>query len=645
VAAVGHPWAPWEQALFDINLRARRDSLPFVSSRIAVLGLTSQDLMGWSSTRQEYQAVAQAISDLRDQGASVIVVDLLLVRGETADFEPFWQQVWKRDDVVLARSFEQFSRLPGVAPVADSGLAVLKRDRDGLIRRYDLALQSPGDGEWVPSLALAAFLKLSRQPWHSPAADGIEVKHAGADGRWHTLRFPKELYLQPRSAWSESGGRNFQHLSLSHLEQWKQDGQRNRLEGKVVFLANVAPGGGDIGSTVLDPATPKVGIHAIALNSLIQQQYYRPLPLAVRLFGAVLFFSVGAGLARRLGLARPRQFLLLAGLVTILCGPLVSQLWLQTSWLLPWSTWALCGWLGILVVLQWQQSLWRSRMTGLRANADILDPLVLKTLGSFLLVEKLGQGGFGAVYRGVPHLDLDVSKSVAVKIADPEASKNEEFRRRFLRESRISRSLRHPSIVRVLESGQQDGLLYYTMEWLRGGTLRDWLDLRRGTPGSESEVRPILLGLLEAMAYAHGLSVLHRDLKPENVVLEGQLPKIVDFGLAYDDHSSQLTAAYDIVGTLQYLAPERLQGIGYDARSDQYALGVMGYEMLAGCSPFPVTKNSGDALVWRLSQDPAPLGDATPLRQMVDKMMARNPEDRFARLEEAIEFLARNSLG
>ena len=640
VAAFDQPWGPWDQALFDANLRLRRHSLPPVSSRIAILGLTTDDLTGWSSTRQEYQAVAQAIADLRDQGASVIVIDLLLLRGETSDFEPFWKQVWKRDDVVLARSLEQASRLPGVAPASDSGLAMLKRDRDGLIRRYDLAFKS--DKEWAPSLALAAYLKLRRQPWQSQAMEGSEVlefKQAGADGQWQVHRFPQELHIEPRSGWSESGTRNFQHLSLTNLEQWKQEGQRNRLEGKVVFLANVAAGGGDIGSTVLDPATPKVAIHAIALNSLLQEQYYRPLPLTVRLLGAAVSFLLGVGVARFVGASRARRFLILGGLITVFSLPLISQLWLQVNWLVPWATWGICGWVGVLVFLQWLQSLWRWRMTSLRATADIQDPLVLKTLGSYLLVEKLGQGGFGAVYRGVPHLDLDSSKSVAVKIADPEASKNEDFRRRFLREGRISRSLRHPSIVRVLESGEQEGLLYYTMEWLRGGTLRDWLLARKGTPCSEQEARPILLGLLEAVAYAHGRSVLHRDLKPENVLLVGPLPKIVDFGLAHDDQSSQLTAACDIIGTVSYLAPERVQGSGYDARSDQYALGVIGYEMLAGCSPFPDKENPVEALMWRLTQDPTPLGSETPLRQVVDKMMARNPDDRFDKVEEAIKFL------
>ena len=278
-------------------------------------------------------------------------------------------------------------------------------------------------------------------------------------------------------------------------------------------------------------------------------------------------------------------------------------------------------------------------MTSLRANADIGDPLVLKTLGSYLLVEKLGQGAFGSVYRAVPHLDLDPSKSVAVKIADPEASKDEDFRRRFLRESRISASLRHPSIVKVLESGHQDGLLYYTMEWLRGGTLANWLDERRGAACPEEEVRPILTQLIQAMAYAHGRSVLHRDLKPENVVLQGSVPKIVDFGLAYDEHSSQLTAPHDVVGTMHYLAPERLRGSGYDARSDQYALGVIGFEMLAGRSPFPAFEHQGEALMFRLTRDPDPLGGESPLRQVVDKMMAREPEDRFASLDEALKVL------
>lgn len=640
LAAIGTPWGPWDQALFDANLRWRHDELPPVSSRIACLGLSTEDLTHWSSTRQEYQAVAQAIADLRAQGAAVIVVDLLLIRGEKEDFEPFWQQVWNRSDVVLARSFEQATRLPGTAPPSDSGLATIKRDRDGLVRRYDLALRAP-NGEWAPSLALAAYLKLRDQSWqggHGPL-ETLQFQVPGANGEWQIVRFPNELHIQPRSAWSESGPRNFQHLSLSDLKRWKEEGQRNRLEGKVVFVANVATGGSDFGSIVLDPVIPKVAIHALAVDSLLQGRFYHPLPRPLRLCGAAFCFLLASGIARYFGTTRSRRLLALLLVLSLLSLPLISQFWFRSDWLVPWVTWGVCAWVGMLVCLQKQQSLWRWRMTSLRANADIGDPLVLKTLGSYLLVEKLGQGAFGTVYRAVPHLDLDPTKSVAVKIADPEASKSEDFRRRFLRESRISASLRHPCIVKVLESGDQDGLLYYTMEWLQGGTLAHWLQARRGTACPEQEVHPILTQLLQAMAYAHGRSVLHRDLKPENVVLQGTTPKIVDFGLAYDDHSSQLTAPQDVVGTLHYMAPERMRGSGYDARSDQYALGVIGFEMLAGRSPFPDFEHQGEALMFRLTRDPDPLGGDTPLRKVVDKMMAREPDDRFASLDDALKLL------
>lgn len=648
LASLGKPWSPWDQALFDANLRLRRQSLAPVSPRIACLGLTTADLKQWPSTSQEYAGVARAISLLREQGASVIVVDLLLLRGEDSDFKPFWQQVWQRTDVVLARSPDEITRLPGDLPASDWGMAVVTRDRDGLIRRYELVAQLPSDGGEVPSLALAAFLKLRHLPWGSQGMRNpttLEFQVPGADGRWQAATFPRELHLQPRSAWSENGPRNFQHLSLSDLERWEQEGQRNRLEGKVVFLANVAAGSGDLGSAVLDATIPKVAIHAMALNSLLQDAYYRPLNLVTRLLGALLSFFLGASLARWKGSSRSRRFLALLGLVTVLCLPLLSQFWLRSTWLTPWATWGICGWTGVLVELQRQQSVWRWRMTSLRAGADLGDPLVLKTLGSYLLVEKLGQGGFGVVYRALPHADLDASKSVAVKIADPEASKDEDFRRRFLRESRISASLRHPAIVRVLESGHQDGLLYYTMEWLRGGTLAEWLKSREGEPLPETEARPILLALMQAMAYAHGRSVLHRDLKPENIVLVGSVPKIVDFGLAYDDSSSHLTAPHDVVGTLHYLAPERVRGCSYDARSDQYALGVIGYEMLAGRSPFPTLDHPGEALMWRLTESPAPLGGESPLRRVVDKMMAREPEDRFDTLDDAIEYLEKTQAG
>lgn len=628
LAGLGTPLPIWDQWLFDHNLKWQRQRLPPVSSRIALVGLRPQDYQRWPGTAEEYNGIAEVIEKVRAQGAAVIVLDLLLTRGRDSDFEAFWKAAWNRPDVILARGLEHQTRLPQPAPHQEA-LAHLQRDSDGLFRCYPLFALGDSQEEW-PSLALASYRLLQAGDTRSQAADG-PLRSLGSP-----------LYFQPRAAWSEESDRNFQHLTLNQLGQWEKTGQKYRLEGKVVFLANVH---GDIGSTVLDASVPKVQIHALALNSLIQQHAYLPLPWTLRSAVAGLSFLLGAWLAAGRGARHSRGLFWFTVLLLVAGGALVSQFWLLGRWLLPGFSWCLALLAGVVAVSTAQQLRWRSKITELKARWDGEDPRLFKILGSYLLVEKLGQGGFGAVYRGIPSDTLDDSQSVAIKLADPELSGNQEFRRRFLREARISRSLRHPAIVRVLESGQQDDLLYYTMEWLQGKSLKHWLEERAGLACSPQEVLEILKPVMEGMACAHSQNVLHRDLKPDNIVLEKQGPKIVDFGLAHDQESSQLTSAYDIMGTLQYLAPERLQGQAYDARSDQYALGVIGYEMLTGTSPFPQGQTTQEAILWRLTQQPRALsevlGRSDGLTEVLQRMLAQEPDDRFPSLEEALQSLSR----
>lgn len=286
-----------------------------------------------------------------------------------------------------------------------------------------------------------------------------------------------------------------------------------------------------------------------------------------------------------------------------------------------------------------QALLLRQRLLALQSAANVQDPLVLKTIGEYQLVERIGQGGFASVYRALPTSTLDPGAAVAIKVVHPSAAESEEFRRRFLREIRISGQLCHPSIVRVFDSGDHDGLLYLVMELVRGRSLRKMMDERETWDLESTTV--VIRQVLQAMAYAHTLSVLHRDLKPENVMVGMDLSlKVVDFGLAFDEHSSKLTKSNDLLGTLGYLAPERIQGSGDDHRSDQYAVGVMAYELLAGKSPFP-QESTGEALLFRLTQDPVPLETLRPdlserLVGVITRMMAREVGQRFPTTGEAL---------
>jgi len=232
----------------------------------------------------------------------------------------------------------------------------------------------------------------------------------------------------------------------------------------------------------------------------------------------------------------------------------------------------------------------------------------------------------------------------------PGSAENEEFRRRFMREIRISSQLRHPNIVEVYQSGGELGLLYLTMELLEGRPLRHYMP--DGQALDEKQVVSLLRPMLEALDYAHAQSVVHRDLKPENIMIrtrsstppwEFTQVKIVDFGLAFDSQASQLTKSGEVFGTLDYLAPERIQGANEDPRSDLYAIGVMAYEMLSGSNPFKHS-NPGEAILFRLTKDPTHLSelrsDVTPnLVQLITALIARDPQARPGSAREVLDKL------
>ena len=209
----------------------------------------------------------------------------------------------------------------------------------------------------------------------------------------------------------------------------------------------------------------------------------------------------------------------------------------------------------------------------------------------FEIVELLGKGGMGAVYKArQPQLD----RYVALKILPPEVGKDPAFAERFMREARALAKLNHSSIVAVYEFGEVDGLYYFVMEYVDGANLRQTIAAGGVTP---PEALAIVPQICDALQFAHDEGVVHRDIKPENILIDkrGRV-KIADFGLAKllrvdrEESSGQkpftLTGTDQIVGTLHYMAPEQLQGSSsVDHRADIYSLGVVFYEMLTGELP------------------------------------------------------------
>lgn len=209
---------------------------------------------------------------------------------------------------------------------------------------------------------------------------------------------------------------------------------------------------------------------------------------------------------------------------------------------------------------------------------------ISQLLPQFELIELLGQGGMGAVYKA-RHPKLD--RLVAIKILPPEIESAPAFSERFSREAQTLARLSHPNIVSVYDYGESDGTCYIVMEYVDGTNLRELIVGGEITPEQALAIVP---QICDALQFAHGEGVVHRDVKPENILIDraGNV-KIADFGLAkLLDHSQKqfLTHTHQVMGTPHYMAPEQLQGTrAVDHRADIYSLGVVFYELLTGELP------------------------------------------------------------
>ena len=207
-----------------------------------------------------------------------------------------------------------------------------------------------------------------------------------------------------------------------------------------------------------------------------------------------------------------------------------------------------------------------------------------RRLGRFELIDSVGVGAFGAVYKA---RDLDLNRVVAVKIPRPGSVASRNDLSRFLHEARGVAQLRHPAIVPIHEVGQHEDVPFLVTEFIDGPTLADQLTARRLTPQEAAELVAVVA---DALHYAHEEGVIHRDVKPSNIMLDADgRPHLMDFGLAkHQADEAVLTLEGEVLGTPAYMSPEQAAGEAYhvDRRSDVYSLGVVLYELLSGERPF-----------------------------------------------------------
>lgn len=265
-------------------------------------------------------------------------------------------------------------------------------------------------------------------------------------------------------------------------------------------------------------------------------------------------------------------------------------------------------------------------------------------IGSYRIDNVFARGGAGVVYRAT---DTKLQRPVAVKflsddLADPAA------RRRFQREAQMASSLNHPHILTVHDVGEYAGRNYIVTEWVDGGTLHEWAAERHAW----RKVVELLSGVADALAAAHAANILHRDVKPANILLSRSgYAKLADFGLAKlavdteaDPAARALghTATGVIVGTIAYMSPEQAAGKPLDERTDIFSFGVVLYEMLAGAPPF-AGETAIELLRKVMDGTVPPLDGDLPeaLRLIVEKALAREPEERYQSMREMVVDLRR----
>ncbi|HEX6537046.1 MAG TPA: protein kinase [Gemmatimonadaceae bacterium] len=264
------------------------------------------------------------------------------------------------------------------------------------------------------------------------------------------------------------------------------------------------------------------------------------------------------------------------------------------------------------------------------------DPMrdrVIVAVGDLYDVDaEIGRGGMAVVYRAT---DLRLKRPVAIKVLPPDLAFRADVRARFLREAQTAAQLNHPNIVPIYTVDERGGLVYFVMGLVDGESLAA---RAARAPLSLAEVRRVLREVADALAYAHAHGVIHRDIKPDNILLERTSGRamVTDFGIARAaEADSRLTVTGVAVGTPAYMSPEQALGEReLDGRSDIYSLGVLGYLLVAGQLPFHAT-SSAAVMMKHIGEAPRPLGTVrpdvpAPLAAVIERALAKRPEDRFA---------------
>jgi len=254
------------------------------------------------------------------------------------------------------------------------------------------------------------------------------------------------------------------------------------------------------------------------------------------------------------------------------------------------------------------------------------------------ILDELGRGGMAIVFKA---REKQLERDVAIKVLPFSLAFDKEFVERFQREARTSAKLEHPGIIPIYRVGKSGRVIYFVMKFLRGKPLASVLGARGSLP--PGEIRQVLVQVARALAYAHKSGIVHRDIKPDNIMFDEHGQAVVtDFGIAKAATGGKLTGTGMSIGTPHYMSPEQARAQALDGRSDIYSLGVVAYQCLTGSVPFDGEDSFSIGYKHIMEEVPLPpleTYDQRTLFEIVRKMMAKGPDDRFQSAEELVNAL------
>ncbi|MEN2983995.1 MAG: CHASE2 domain-containing protein [Dictyoglomaceae bacterium] len=490
-----------------------------------------------------------------------------------------------------------------------NGISNLVLDKDKVVRKGKLYFEDFNRNKYY-SLALYAYSYVTKTSIPSL----LKI-------------FPSEFYI------NFSGG-PYNIKVIPYYSILKGEADVSILKNKIVFIGAVSE---LLKDSYLVPFTgykrwgkislgnmSGVEIHANILSNLLDKNYLRSFPFWFNLLISFLILFIT-------GLIQGKRIVinLIIAFVSIVIYSFISLYLFNKNLIIPFTSPIFSIVLGFIGNILYQNILPKESLEG----------LIIK--GRYRLIKKLGAGGMATVYLAK---DLSTRDNVAIKILHPQFSEDSQTVERFLREAKASAILEHPNIVRVFDQGKEGNYYFIVMEYVTGKNLKKIIEEKGSLPPFYA--KEIILEVAKALDYANSKNIVHRDIKPQNIMitLDGKV-KLMDFGIAHLGSLSTITQTGVFMGTPQYASPEQAEGSKVDIRSDIYSLGVVFFELLTGFLPY-----SGEttiAVMFKKIQEELPDPRSIKpeisegLAQIVMKMTARFPEDRYQNPKELIEDLER----